>query len=90
MYFCLCVCNYSMMGFDDDERGIIPRFCEDLFTRIANVEMQQVFLQYVHLNNLFPTSTSKRKSLEVHCCCCCYSSDTYRICSQTVLSTADH
>lgn len=33
--------NYSMMGFDED-RGIIPRLCEDLFTRIAQMEQQQV------------------------------------------------
>ncbi|CAI5776599.1 KIF14 isoform X1 [Podarcis lilfordi] len=33
--------SYTMMGFDDDERGIIPRFCEDLFTQIAEKEMQQ-------------------------------------------------
>ncbi|XP_048354405.1 kinesin-like protein KIF14 isoform X2 [Sphaerodactylus townsendi] len=35
--------SYTMMGFDDDERGIIPRFCEDLYTRIANMESQQTY-----------------------------------------------
>ncbi|XP_077188891.1 kinesin-like protein KIF14 isoform X2 [Paroedura picta] len=35
--------SYTMMGFDDDERGIIPRFCEDLFTRIADMESQQAY-----------------------------------------------
>ncbi|XP_061489913.1 kinesin-like protein KIF14 isoform X2 [Rhineura floridana] len=33
--------SYTMMGFDDDERGIIPRFCEDLFTQTAEKETQQ-------------------------------------------------
>uniref|UniRef100_A0ABM5G927 Kinesin-like protein KIF14 isoform X1 n=1 Tax=Pogona vitticeps TaxID=103695 RepID=A0ABM5G927_9SAUR len=33
--------SYTMMGFDDNERGIIPRFCEDLFTRIKERETQQ-------------------------------------------------
>ncbi|XP_063153282.1 kinesin-like protein KIF14 [Candoia aspera] len=33
--------SYTMMGFDDDERGIIPRFCQDLFYQIAEREAQQ-------------------------------------------------
>ncbi|XP_021261102.1 kinesin-like protein KIF14 isoform X2 [Numida meleagris] len=33
--------SYTMMGFDED-RGIIPRLCEDLFTRIAQTDKQQV------------------------------------------------
>ncbi|XP_053104377.1 kinesin-like protein KIF14 isoform X2 [Hemicordylus capensis] len=33
--------SYTMMGFDDDERGIIPRFCEDLFIRIVETKPQQ-------------------------------------------------
>ncbi|XP_065599030.1 kinesin-like protein KIF14 [Cyrtonyx montezumae] len=33
--------SYTMMGFDED-RGIIPRLCEDLFTRIAQRDKQQV------------------------------------------------
>ncbi|XP_025974750.2 kinesin-like protein KIF14 isoform X2 [Dromaius novaehollandiae] len=33
--------SYTMMGFDED-RGIIPRFCEDLFTRIAKMDKQQI------------------------------------------------
>ncbi|XP_054836324.1 kinesin-like protein KIF14 [Eublepharis macularius] len=35
--------SYTMMGFDDAERGIIPRFCEDLFTQIADTESQQTY-----------------------------------------------
>ncbi|XP_008113231.2 kinesin-like protein KIF14 isoform X1 [Anolis carolinensis] len=34
--------SYTMMGFDNDERGIIPRFCEDLFKRIEEAETQQI------------------------------------------------
>lgn len=34
-------CKYRMMGFDED-RGIIPRLCEDLFTQIAQMDKQQV------------------------------------------------
>ncbi|OXB84170.1 UNVERIFIED_CONTAM: hypothetical protein H355_007053 [Colinus virginianus] len=33
--------SYTMMGFDED-RGVIPRLCEDLFTRIAQRDKQQV------------------------------------------------
>ncbi|XP_071666427.1 kinesin-like protein KIF14 isoform X2 [Patagioenas fasciata] len=33
--------SYTMMGFDE-ERGIIPRLCEDLFTRIAQMDKQQL------------------------------------------------
>ncbi|NXP49511.1 KIF14 protein, partial [Heliornis fulica] len=33
--------SYTMMGFDED-RGIIPRLCEDLFTRITQMDKQQV------------------------------------------------
>ncbi|XP_066480650.1 kinesin-like protein KIF14 [Tiliqua scincoides] len=33
--------SYTMMGFDEEERGIIPRFCEDLFTQIAKTEAQE-------------------------------------------------
>ncbi|NXJ91533.1 KIF14 protein, partial [Corythaixoides concolor] len=33
--------SYTMMGFDED-RGIIPRLCEDLFTRIAQMDEQQI------------------------------------------------
>ncbi|KAM6262159.1 kinesin-like protein KIF14 [Porphyrio hochstetteri] len=33
--------SYTMMGFDED-RGIIPRFCEDLFTRITQMDKQQI------------------------------------------------
>ncbi|NXC42500.1 KIF14 protein, partial [Penelope pileata] len=33
--------SYTMMGFEED-RGIIPRLCEDLFIRIAQMDKQQV------------------------------------------------
>ncbi|NXV87168.1 KIF14 protein, partial [Calonectris borealis] len=33
--------SYTMMGFDED-RGIIPRICEDLFTQIAQMDKQQI------------------------------------------------
>nr|XP_010301715.1 PREDICTED: kinesin-like protein KIF14 [Balearica regulorum gibbericeps] len=33
--------SYTMMGFDED-RGIIPRLCEDLFARITQMDMQQI------------------------------------------------
>lgn len=36
-------CNYRMMGFDED-RGIIPRLCEDLFSQM---DKQQVVCLYV-------------------------------------------
>ncbi|XP_026527495.1 kinesin-like protein KIF14 [Notechis scutatus] len=34
--------SYTMMGFDDDERGIIPRFCQDLFYQIAEKETERI------------------------------------------------
>ncbi|NWU88442.1 KIF14 protein, partial [Upupa epops] len=33
--------SYTMMGFDED-RGIIPRLCEDIFTQIGQLDKQQV------------------------------------------------
>ncbi|KFQ48985.1 Kinesin-like KIF14, partial [Pelecanus crispus] len=33
--------SYTMMGFDEDQ-GIIPRLCEDLFTQIAQMDKQQI------------------------------------------------
>ncbi|NXF89152.1 KIF14 protein, partial [Eubucco bourcierii] len=33
--------SYTMMGFDED-RGIIPRLCEDLFSQIAQKDTQQI------------------------------------------------
>ncbi|XP_030062914.1 kinesin-like protein KIF14 isoform X2 [Microcaecilia unicolor] len=33
--------SYTMMGFDE-EQGIIPRFCEDLFSRILRIETAQI------------------------------------------------
>ncbi|XP_067846718.1 kinesin-like protein KIF14 [Heptranchias perlo] len=32
--------SYTMMGFS--EKGIVPRFCEQLFARVAKPEMQQI------------------------------------------------
>ncbi|NXD78105.1 KIF14 protein, partial [Halcyon senegalensis] len=33
--------SYTMMGFDED-RGIIPRLCEDLFIHIAQMDKQEI------------------------------------------------
>ncbi|NWR49707.1 KIF14 protein, partial [Regulus satrapa] len=33
--------SYTMMGFDED-RGIIPRLCEDIFNQIAQMDKEQV------------------------------------------------
>ncbi|NXE89399.1 KIF14 protein, partial [Menura novaehollandiae] len=33
--------SYTMMGFDED-RGIIPRLCEDLFNQIAQMDEEQI------------------------------------------------
>ncbi|NXL23276.1 KIF14 protein, partial [Setophaga kirtlandii] len=33
--------SYTMMGFDED-RGIIPRLCEDLFNQMAQMDKEQV------------------------------------------------
>ncbi|NWQ91841.1 KIF14 protein, partial [Burhinus bistriatus] len=41
--------SYTMMGFDED-RGIIPRLCEDLFTRIAQIDKQQVILYHLEMS----------------------------------------
>ncbi|NWW47155.1 KIF14 protein, partial [Pedionomus torquatus] len=41
--------SYTMMGFDED-RGIIPRLCEDLFTRIAQTDKQQVILYHLEMS----------------------------------------
>ncbi|NXA21016.1 KIF14 protein, partial [Ibidorhyncha struthersii] len=41
--------SYTMMGFDED-RGIIPRLCEDLFTQIAQMDKQQVILYHLEMS----------------------------------------
>ncbi|NWX51844.1 KIF14 protein, partial [Steatornis caripensis] len=41
--------SYTMMGFDED-RGIIPRLCEDLFTQIAEMDKQQVILYHIEMS----------------------------------------
>ncbi|NXK46385.1 KIF14 protein, partial [Chauna torquata] len=41
--------SYTMMGFDE-ERGIIPRLCEDLFTQIAQIDKQQVVLYHLEMS----------------------------------------
>ncbi|NXX76263.1 KIF14 protein, partial [Urocolius indicus] len=33
--------SYTMMGFEED-KGIIPRLCEDIFTQIAQMDKQQI------------------------------------------------
>ncbi|XP_008501543.2 kinesin-like protein KIF14 [Calypte anna] len=33
--------SYTMMGFEED-RGIIPRLCEDLFTQISQMDKEQI------------------------------------------------
>ncbi|EMP40086.1 Kinesin-like protein KIF14 [Chelonia mydas] len=37
--------SYTMMGFGE-ELGIIPRFCEDLFTQIAQMDTQQILYHF--------------------------------------------
>ncbi|NXT53049.1 KIF14 protein, partial [Pluvianellus socialis] len=41
--------SYTMMGFDEDQ-GIIPRLCEDLFTRIAQMDKQQVVVYHLEMS----------------------------------------
>ncbi|NWH77650.1 KIF14 protein, partial [Piaya cayana] len=41
--------SYTMMGFEED-RGIIPRLCEDLFTRIAQMDKQQAVLYHLEMS----------------------------------------
>ncbi|KFV39119.1 Kinesin-like KIF14, partial [Tyto alba] len=41
--------SYTMMGFDED-RGIIPRLCEDLFTQIGQMDKQQVILYHLEMS----------------------------------------
>ncbi|NXN11984.1 KIF14 protein, partial [Indicator maculatus] len=41
--------SYTMMGFDED-RGIIPRLCEDLFSQIAQKDKQQVVLYHLEMS----------------------------------------
>ncbi|XP_053929642.1 kinesin-like protein KIF14 isoform X2 [Cuculus canorus] len=41
--------SYTMMGFDED-RGIIPRLCEDLFTRIAQMDKKQAVLYHLEMS----------------------------------------
>ncbi|NXF31893.1 KIF14 protein, partial [Nyctibius bracteatus] len=41
--------SYTMMGFDEDQ-GIIPRLCEDLFTQIAQMDKQQVILYHLEMS----------------------------------------
>ncbi|NXX15734.1 KIF14 protein, partial [Podargus strigoides] len=41
--------SYTMMGFDEDQ-GIIPRLCEDLFTQIAQADKQQVIIYHLEMS----------------------------------------
>ncbi|KAM3841882.1 kinesin-like protein KIF14 [Vipera latastei] len=64
--------SYTMMGFDDDERGIIPRFCQDLFYQIAEKETKQttyhleisyfeVYNEKIHDLLIFRTENGEKK-----------------------------
>ncbi|NXX88779.1 KIF14 protein, partial [Centropus bengalensis] len=41
--------SYTMMGFDED-RGITPRLCEDLFMQIAQMDKQQEVLYHLEMS----------------------------------------
>ncbi|KAM9384816.1 kinesin-like protein KIF14 [Pholidichthys leucotaenia] len=34
--------SYTMMGFEEDEAGVIPRFCQELFYKLASVDNGEV------------------------------------------------
>ncbi|XP_039185565.1 kinesin-like protein KIF14 isoform X1 [Crotalus tigris] len=64
--------SYTMMGFDDDERGIIPRFCQDLFYQIAEKETKEttyhleisyfeVYNEKIHDLLIFRTENGEKK-----------------------------
>ncbi|POI27881.1 hypothetical protein CIB84_008369 [Bambusicola thoracicus] len=68
--------SYTMMGFDED-RGIIPRLCEDLFTRIAQTDQQQVLyhleMSYFEVYNekihdLLVFKAESRQKKQPECC----------------------
>ncbi|XP_030429778.1 kinesin-like protein KIF14 [Gopherus evgoodei] len=63
--------SYTMMGFGE-ELGIIPRFCEDLFTQIAQMDTQQFLYSAAALNFIFARS-DKQRSLDNSNHILCYS-----------------
>ncbi|NXG54155.1 KIF14 protein, partial [Hemiprocne comata] len=67
--------SYTMMGFDEDQ-GIIPRLCEDLFTQIAQMDKQQilyhlemsffeVYNEKIHDLLVFKAESGQKKQLRV-------------------------
>ncbi|NWV77197.1 KIF14 protein, partial [Dasyornis broadbenti] len=67
--------SYTMMGFDED-RGIIPRLCEDLFNQIAQMDKEQVlyhvemsffevYNEKIHDLLVFKTENGQKKQLRV-------------------------
>ncbi|XP_015492350.1 kinesin-like protein KIF14 [Parus major] len=67
--------SYTMMGFDED-RGIIPRLCEDLFNQIAQMDKQQVlyhlemsffevYNEKIHDLLVFKAENGQKKQLRV-------------------------
>ncbi|NXQ59767.1 KIF14 protein, partial [Anthoscopus minutus] len=67
--------SYTMMGFDED-RGIIPRLCEDLFNQIAQTDKEQVlyhlemsffevYNEKIHDLLVFKAENGQKKQLRV-------------------------
>ncbi|NWS86376.1 KIF14 protein, partial [Toxostoma redivivum] len=67
--------SYTMMGFDED-RGIIPRLCEDLFNQIAQMDKEQVlyhlemsffevYNEKIHDLLVFKAENGQKKQLRV-------------------------
>ncbi|XP_010005094.1 PREDICTED: kinesin-like protein KIF14 [Chaetura pelagica] len=67
--------SYTMMGFDEDQ-GIIPRLCEDLFTQLAQMDKQQilyhlemsffeVYNEKIHDLLVFKAESGQKKQLRV-------------------------
>ncbi|NXG11793.1 KIF14 protein, partial [Sakesphorus luctuosus] len=67
--------SYTMMGFDED-RGIIPRLCEDLFNQIAQMDKEQIlyhlemsffeiYNEKIHDLLVFKTENGQKKQLRV-------------------------
>ncbi|NXC32672.1 KIF14 protein, partial [Campylorhamphus procurvoides] len=67
--------SYTMMGFDED-RGIIPRLCEDLFNQIAQMDKEQIlyhlemsffeiYNEKIHDLLVFKAENGQKKQLRV-------------------------
>ncbi|NWU80623.1 KIF14 protein, partial [Onychorhynchus coronatus] len=67
--------SYTMMGFDEDQ-GIIPRLCEDLFNQIAQVDKEQIlyhlemsffeiYNEKIHDLLVFKAENGQKKQLRV-------------------------